>query len=82
MQQSICKLKAGDIIEVHGWIMLKGLTEGKWKVKEVKPFGGTPAYYLTRPRGKKVIGFYYHQIDGCIRDTEDGNRIEILKSGN
>jgi hypothetical protein len=74
------KLKEGDIIEVHGWVMLKGLTAGKWKVKEVKLYGGTMAYYFTKLRGKKVLGFYWHQIDGCIRDTEDLNRIEILKT--
>jgi hypothetical protein len=78
MAYEYCKLKAGDTIMVHGWVMLKGLKEGKWKVKEVKLYGSTPAYYLTRPKGKKVIAFYYHQIDGAIRDTEDNNRIEIL----
>ena len=76
----MCKLKEGDIIIVYGWVMLKGLTEGKWRVREVKPCNGITTYYFSRPRGNKnIVAFYYHQIDGCIRDNEDGNRIEIVK---
>ena len=71
------KLKEGDTIMVHGWVMLKKLESGKWKVKKVEMRGTDAIYYFVRPRGKKVIAFYSRQIDGCIRDNGDLNRIEI-----
>jgi hypothetical protein len=44
------KLKENDIIQVHGWIMLKGM-EGKLKVEKVDQF----SYWFTRPAGNKIV---------------------------
>lgn len=68
-------LKPGDKIRVHGWVMLKGLDAGDWKVVRITDDG----YFFTKLRGKKEIGFYFHQINGCLaKPDERNNWIEKL----
>ena len=65
-------LKVGDKIRVHGWLMLKGLSAGDWKVSRITDDG----YFFTKLRGKKEIGFYFNQIDSWLESKSDINFIE------
>lgn len=74
------KLKVGDIIEVHGWIMAKGLEGGcKYKIARIGQHAGKDVYWFSKPRGKKeIIGHYVSDIDMWI-DPLNNNRIEITE---
>lgn len=68
------KLKIGDIIVVHGFIMLKGM-EGKLKVSKVDDI----SYWFSKPKGKAIVARHYKtSIHGCLDREEDLNRIEIV----
>lgn len=73
------KLQVGNIIEVHGWVMLKGLEGGnKYKVSRVSKRSGKDVYWFSKPRGKKeIVGHYAHDVDISINEL-NGNRIEII----
>lgn len=56
------KLKVGDVIDVHGFVMLKGI-EGSLKVLKIDDI----SYYFTRPKGKKVVArHYFSDIDRWV----------------
>lgn len=74
------KLEVGNIIEVHGWVMLKNLEGGnKYKVTRVDKVHGRNAYFFSKARGKKeVVGHYINNVDMMINPSNN-NRIEIIK---
>jgi hypothetical protein len=75
------KLKAGNVIEVFGWVMLEGVPAGKYKILSVGEFYGRETYTFARPRGKKpLIRHYASSVDAWVRPAghEDLNRIEVL----
>lgn len=60
------KLQQGDIIQVHGFVMLEKM-EGKLKVSHFTEHYGKLAYVFTKPKGKKiVIAHYCNNVDGWI----------------
>lgn len=65
------KLKRGDRIKVHGFVMLEGLDEGN-----IYSVVATEPYYIFQQR-KKRIGHKVALVDMSI-DDRDFNRIEIL----
>lgn len=73
------RLKVGDIIEVHGWVMLKGLVDGgKYKVTRIEKTQDDSIYFFSKARGnKEIIGHYAYNIDMMI-NSNNGNRIEII----
>lgn len=72
------KLKVGDVIEVIGWVMLKNLNEGKYKVSSIGQHFGEDVYYFSKPKGKKeIVGHYVSDVDMSI-DERNNNRIEIV----
>jgi hypothetical protein len=46
----MAKLNVGDIIEVHGFTMLRGGMKGKLRVAYADVYGEKHAYWFTRPR--------------------------------
>ena len=74
------RLGVGDIIEVIGWVMLKGLDDGKrYKVARIEKHFMGDVYYFSKPKGKKiVIGHYCYDVDGYINNSNN-NRIEIVE---
>jgi hypothetical protein len=67
-------LKVGDKICVSGFVMLKGLDAGNWKVSRITDDG----YFFTKLRGKKEKGFYFRQIDSWLESKSDINFIKKI----
>lgn len=64
-------------IRVHGFVMLKGLDEGDYRVSKVDDI----SYWFTKPRGKKVVCRHYKSsVESSINCYSKGslNGIEIL----
>jgi hypothetical protein len=77
------KLQVGDVIEVHGWVMLQGLDAGKYVVTRVEEYYGQPTYSFRKRGGRKTAARHYAgQVDAWIRPVGDPdiNRIEIVGS--
>ena len=69
-------LKQGQIIQVKGWIMLKGLDEGIYKVLNQDQY----SYTFAKHKGKKAICRHYKKdVDGRINlNDQESNCIIIL----
>lgn len=78
------KLKIGDKFRVVGWIMIKGLTEGVWRVTNVQipESQFSPSIYtITKNRGKKRFRYYAEDIDLWVDGhVANLNRIERVIS--
>lgn len=74
------KLKVGDIIQVHGYVMLAKLEgENRYRVAKISEYGGAPTYAFSLPRGNKIIVRHYaSSVDARISNREDENRITIV----
>ena len=73
------KLQVGDVIEIHGWVMLAELNDGqKYKVASIEKIGHINAYVFTKARGKKVVVIHNtHSVDAMI-GLNGNNSIEIV----
>jgi len=74
------KLKVGDIITVHGWVMLNKLDSGKYKVKSISKSNGIDVYDFTKPKGNKIIiRHFVDNVDLWVSDTSnpDLNKITV-----
>jgi hypothetical protein len=60
----MAKLNVGDIIEVHGFTMLRGM-KGKLRVAYADVYMGEKhAYWFTRPKGiKPIVGHLVSDVD-------------------
>jgi hypothetical protein len=74
------RLKMGDHIRVHGWVMLAGLDAGDYRVTRVSDYHGRPAYSFAKPRGKKTVARHYAASVDCWINPGHlhQNRIEVL----
>lgn len=83
MSEYIPKLKVGDVLEVHGWVMLEKLEDGGfYKVQKIRKRHGKTVYYFCKPKGfKTVVGHYAHSVDSSIRDEGHGdlNKITLIR---
>lgn len=74
------KLEVGDVVCVHGWVMLKGLEDGEcYRVLR----RDAQSYTFARPRGKKpIVRHYITSVDRWLRPAGHGdlNRIEVQSS--
>lgn len=72
-------LNVGNIIKVHGFVMMKGFEDGKkYKVLRISNRFGKPVYWFSKPKGKKeLFGHYAHEVDGMI-NPRNNNRIELI----
>ena len=73
------KLPRGDLIEVHGWVMLNKLDSGfRYRVKDVGTVNGIPTYSFTRPMGTKVLVVHYAaNVDVWLRPEGDPDKNKI-----
>ena len=71
------KLKVGDIIDVHGYVMLDKLDEGSYRVKSISSYYHRQCYDFTKPRGKKVI--VRHLVDNVDLSIKDKNNPDLNK---
>lgn len=68
------KLKLNDKIKVHGFVALKGI-EGELKVSKIDEI----SYWFSKPKGTKIVCRHIiSDIDRCINNSEDINRIESI----
>jgi len=74
------KLKPGDTIQVHGWVMLNKMDEGKYRIVKISHHYDIPTYVYAKLKGKKTWSHYVSNVDPWIQDNNSNlNRIEILK---
>ena len=71
------KLNVGDVIQVIGWVMLKGLKGGsKYRVNRIRKHSGKFVYCFSKARGRKeVIHHFVSDVDICFNNYCK-NRIE------
>lgn len=76
------KLQVGDIIKVHGWVMLRDLEDGcSYRIARIFDSFGRSVYEFSKPRGRKrLFGHYADSVDSWINDRDDNNRIELVTS--
>jgi len=70
-------LKSGSLIQVHGWVMLKGLNQGLYRVLCQDEI----SYTFAKRNGKKPICRHYKDsVHGSIKcfNRGDNNGIQIL----
>jgi hypothetical protein len=78
------EMKAGEkyLVEVHGWIMCKGVESGKYRI-ELSAYGKGTFERLTatfyKPRGKKPLARHYLSEIMIDKDNVNLNRTEIIK---
>ena len=75
------KLKAGDRVRVHGFIMLKGLDAGNYRVAyQYNHVTYGPVYSFARPRGRRILcSFPACKIDPWLnKGVSEFNYIEVL----
>lgn len=73
------KLKLGDVIEVQGFVMLKGMDDGDhFVVKEIgSSYGDT--YLLVGTKGtKRRVRFYTDQVDRWVKPKNDSDLNKIV----
>ena len=80
MISSELKLKEGDIIVVHGWVMLNKLDEGSYRVAKISNQHGQQIYDFSRPNGKKIIIRHYaDNVDPWVKDQSNPDINKIVK---
>lgn len=72
------RIQHGAQVEVHGFVMLAKVPEGRYKVVNL----GDGTYQFYRPRGTKaLVRHYISSVDAWIKPQgdEDQNKIVILE---
>jgi len=74
------ELNTEVLVQVHGWIMLKGVKNRKYLIEKVK-HGECFIYWFKIPRTKrKLFGHYANKVEMSIHPVgRQDNFIEILK---
>lgn len=77
-------MKAGEkyLVEVHGWIMCRGVEAGKYRIELSSDYRGNLIATFYRPKGKKPIVRHYLSdimLDVDNKRKHDLNRTEIIK---
>jgi hypothetical protein len=71
-------METGTVIKVHGWVMLKGLDSGMYKVISQDDY----SYTFAKPKGTKAICRHYKSdVAGKLKcfDRGDLNGIEVMQ---
>ena len=73
-------MKAGEeyLVEVHGYIMCKGLDSGKYKIR-LSDYKNQLTATFFRPRGNKPIIRHYLYDLLISNDEEQNNRTQIIQ---
>lgn len=75
------KLMPGDIIEVHGWCMLKHLDPGKYRIAKVGLEYGNTVYSFSKPKGTKILFRHYTtNVDPWLRVENHPDLNKIVKT--
>lgn len=76
------KLQVGDVIDVHGWVMLEKM-EGRLKVAKISNWPGVgPVYGFKKPRGRKVVVIHpVSRVDFWVSSDENPDSNKIVRIG-
>jgi hypothetical protein len=73
------KIPSGSIVEVHGWVMLEKIDEGRYRIEPGKPCDVRDTYLFFKPRGKRpIIRHLASSVDLWIRDENDPDLNKIV----
>lgn len=75
------KLKEGDLVEVHGFVMLAKIEPGRYRIKRVGlTSNGIPYYDFCRPRGHKtIVRHAINSVDPFLRQADDPDLNKMVK---
>jgi len=76
------KIPDGSVVDVEGWIMLKGVPAGTYRVEYGGDEKGRKTYQFFRPRGKKPLARHYEsEVDLWVKDEDhpDLNKIVVTE---
>lgn len=74
------KLKEGDVINVHGFVMLQKLEQGQYRIARISERFKQKVYEFAKPKGKKIIVRHYaNSVDGWIKTQDDENINKIVR---
>ncbi len=69
----------GFLIEVHGWVMLKKVPAGKYRIVLGPGPGSMSVFWFHKPKGKKVIiGHYADDVACWIKPASHPNHNKIV----
>lgn len=69
------KIPNNTIVQVFGWVMLKGVEEGRYRVYNL----GDGTYQFYKPQGKKpIIRHYITSVDLWVKDSNHPNNNKIV----
>ena len=75
----MAKLKVGDVVEVFGYVMLKKIESGRYRVSKIETVNNQSVYSFTKPRGKKVLVRHYSDFfDTWVKESDDSNLNKIV----
>lgn len=75
----MAKLKVGDVVEVSGWVMLKNIDPGRYRVKKITAHYGHDVYDFAKPKGSKTVARHLAEnVDPWIRDPGDPDNNKIV----
>ena len=69
----------GIQIEVHGWVMLKKVPAGRYRILIARGQGNMPIFWFFRPKGKKaIIGHYADDVIVWTKPADHPNLNKIV----
>jgi hypothetical protein len=76
------KLQTGDLIQVHGFVMLSKVDDGMYRVKKTGSVHGVEFYDFSKPKGKKtIVRHAIANVDPWVRDQNDRDLNKIVLVG-
>ena len=69
----------GIQVEVHGWVMLKKVPAGRYRMLLTKGNGNMEIFWFFRPKGKKcIIGHYADNVACWCKPADHPNLNKIV----
>ncbi len=69
----------GIYVEVHGFVMLKKVEPGRYRMLLGKGPGSMEIFWFYRPRGRKcIIGHYADDVLGMVKPADHPNLNKIV----
>jgi hypothetical protein len=76
------KLQTGDLIQVHGWVMLQKVAAGMYRVKKIGSVHGVEFYDFSKPKGKKtIVRHAVNNVDPWLKDQNNSDLNKIVLVG-
>lgn len=77
------KLQAGDVVDVHGYVMLAKIDAGAWRIVNVESVNGQAVYSFARLRAKRTRWRHFAKsVDPWLRPTDSPDLNKIVRRDN